>query len=196
MMKPFMFSEVFRNFTNITYQVKVWNELWLRPVPFEMGIYVHWNSNARIRASFTVYLGRSKFPDVLITAGHIHVNLNITRFSNVHNTQDCTVAFHGSTWNAVVKAGAMISIPISFSVPAAGRFERRYPVTTNLTPSFHLNISGTAVHPKLKFINEFGNSVGELSFEDRARSQTVFLTNLGKTNVTLDRVMLHRRLSR
>jgi hypothetical protein len=185
-MEQFTISEVFRDYRNYSYQVRAWGELWSSPLQVEVGFFLHLHPDSKIRVSFGIVLGRSSFQDVDMPAGYILPRTNITQFLDVRNNHDCAVAFHGSSFDAVAGPGETISVPIRFAGTDLGCFTYYYPITTNITAPFYLNISGVVVLPKLRYVDAAGTVVKELWFGNGIWVCDVYLVNRGRTGVFLD----------
>jgi hypothetical protein len=188
-MQQFTISDVFHHFVNYSYQSRAWSELWSSPVPLEASFTLHLHPDSNMRIAFAVVLGRSSFQDVDMPAGYVLPRTNITRFLDVRNTHDCAVAFHGLTFDAVAGPGETISVPIRFAVARLGEFAYLYPITTNITAPFYLNISGVVVLPKLRFVDPLGQEIQHVKFRDGNWTHSVYLVNRGKTGVSLSQTL-------
>jgi hypothetical protein len=121
--------------------------------------------------------------------GYVLPNVETTHLFEVTNEYECPVAFHAENFDEVASPHESVSIPVIFTVPAVGDFSFATPVTTNLTPPFYLHLSGIAVEPKLKFVNEQRRPITSVSFGDRYWRHVVYLKNYGKTGVYLSDIM-------
>jgi hypothetical protein len=180
---------VFANFQSITYQTQVWKEFWLAPVAVELDFECELNGDARVTLTFAIKIGRCRFDDLHKQAGYVLPNVEATHLFEVTNEYECPVAFHAENFDEVASPHQSVSIPVTFTVPAIGGFSFATPVTTNLTPPFYLHLSGIAVEPKLKFVNEQHQPITSVSLGDRHWRQVVYLKNYGKTGVYLNNVL-------
>jgi hypothetical protein len=177
---------LFENYRNLTSGRKAWNRAWREAAKLEIDIDLFSSAGTVLTMKIPLKLASMRFGDMHLHVGYIASNTEIWPILNLHNSHDCDLAFHGATFDVVLRPHDWTTIRVPIRVGDPGPFNLSYPITTNLTAPFIVYVTGTATSQRAQLRNLNGEQVSELRFTGTVRESIVYLTNVGDSNLTVD----------
>jgi hypothetical protein len=157
----------------------------MEPMSFHIDFNLHLTNRVALIVGFNITLAFFTFSDIELDIGYVLPFSHCVKIFTIQNRYKCAIAFYGETFEAVSPPNSTINVLIPFNVGEIGKVNFTYPVATNVTPPFYIQVIGEVVHPRPIIRDEDGNQISALLLDNGRRSATVFLENAGKTDLTI-----------